>query len=131
MRRAIWLAVLTAALATTTRAQEASEPQERLCIAKNETIYTPGEDHVKAPELNRERIGPDDKGRIRPNSRVLLEVTVNSAGDICLARALKAPTREEATAVAEYVADNFRFRPAMRHGKPVAVRLQVRFDFFP
>ena len=112
-------------------AQETTETAEQPCLAAGETVYHPGEDHVKPPELHRERLGPDNKGRIRPNSRVSLELTVNSIGNICEVRALKAPSREEAQAVAEYVADNFRFKPATRRGKPVAVRFQVQFDFFP
>jgi hypothetical protein len=112
-------------------AQNGAQSTEQPCIAKDETIYTPGEDHVKLPALRRERIGPDNKGRIRPNSHVALELTVNASGDICEVRALKAPSREEATAVAEYVADSFRFKPATRNGKPVAVRFQVLFNFFP
>lgn len=110
--------------------QDASKLDEHPCIGRDETIYHPGEDHVKAPELHRERLGPDNKG-IRPNSHVMLEVTVNATGAICEVRALKAPSRQEAQTVSEYVADNFKFKPATRHGKPVAVRFQVEFRFFP
>ena len=102
------------------------------CVAKGEPIYSPGEDHVKAPELHRERKGPDDAKRaIRPNSNVSLELVVGATGDICEIRALKAPSRDEAQAVAEYIADNFRFKPATRKAKPVAVHFQVLFKFFP
>jgi hypothetical protein len=77
-------------------AQVTTGSQEPPCVASGETVYHPGEDHVKPPELHRERLGPDNKGRIRPNSRVSLELTVNSIGAICEVRALKAPTREKA-----------------------------------
>ena len=125
-----WIAV---AVVTSCSAlgQDAPKPAEEPCIAKDETIYRPGEDHVKPPQIRQERKGPDNKGEIRPNSRVSLELIVNSSGDICEVRALNAPSREEARVVAEYVADNFRFKPATRNGKPVAVRFQVLFKFFP
>ena len=98
----------------------------KLCLAANEPIYTPGEDHVQAPRLRIER-GPLEKP-LKSSSRAVFEVVINSAGTICEIRALKAPDRETAQQLAEVISDNFRFRPATRRGKPVAARFKVIFN---
>lgn len=107
--------------------QAAGQKDERqVCLAQGEAIYSPGEDHVKAPKLRIER-GPLEKP-LKSSSQAVLEVLINSAGTICEVRALKAPDRESAKQLAEYVADNFRFTPATRRGRAVPVRFKVVFN---
>jgi hypothetical protein len=96
------------------------------CLASDEVIYTPGEDHVKAPTLRMERRALDPP--LNPSFHAVLEVVINSAGTICEVRALKAPDRDTAQKLAEDVADNFRFSPASRRGKPVAARFKIIFN---
>ena len=102
------------------------EDSSKPCLAANEPIYTPGEEHVKPPRLRIER-GPLEKP-LKSSARAVFEVVINSAGSICDVRALKAPDRDTAQQLAEDIADNFRFTPATRKGKPVAVRFKVVFD---
>jgi len=63
------------------------------CITDGESIFAPGEDHVKPPKLQIEH-PPLDKP-VKLNSQVVLEVLINSAGTICEVRALKALTKNQ------------------------------------
>ncbi len=95
------------------------------CLAQDEIIYMPGQEHVKAPKLRIERGSLEQP--LRSSSRAVFEVVINSVGTICEVRALKAPDRETAQKLAEHIADSFRFSPAIRKGKPVAARFRVIF----
>jgi hypothetical protein len=110
------------------QAQEGQQSPEPSCIAKDEPIYTPGEDHVKFPEVQMASHHPDNPNAIKPGTRASFDLLINSSGQICTVKALRAPNREEAIELANFVADNFRFKPATRKGKPVAVRFVTIFN---
>jgi hypothetical protein len=95
------------------------------CPIQGEQIYIPGADSVKPPRLQVERT-PLDKP-IKMKSRLVLQLTVSAMGKICEIQVLETTDEESAKQVASYVADNFRFRPATRRGKPVAARFKVVF----
>jgi len=122
---ALFVVLFSPPPAVTQESQPTSQPP---CITKDEPVYTPGEDHVKFPEVQMESHHPDNPGAIKPGSRASFELLINSRGQICEVKALRAPNREEATELANFVADNFRFKPATRKGKPVAVRFVTTFN---
>ena len=96
------------------------------CVAQGALIYSPGQDHVKAPRL--EVMHPLSGKPANPASRVVFDVVINSAGRICEIHVVNAPDHETARRFGHYVGDNFRFSPAMRQGKPVAARFRIVFD---
>ena len=103
-----------------------AEVEETHCLSSKEPIYLAGQDHVKLPQLRMERRSPDTP--LRTQSPIVLSVVNNSKGQSCEIRVLTAPDVETGRALAEFVADNFRFTPATRKGKPVAVRFRIVFE---
>jgi len=89
-------------------------------------VYVAGQDHVTLPQLRMERRSPD--APVKTQFPVVLSVTNNIKGQSCEIRVLKAPDVETGRQLAEFVADNFRFTPATRKGKPVAVRFRIVFE---
>lgn len=81
---------------------------------------------MNPPKLRMERKSPDQ--RVNLSSPVVVELIVNAAGKICEARTLQAPDKESGDHFVEYIIDNFRFRPATRRGRAIAVRFQVKFQ---
>lgn len=102
-----------------------SQGESSPCFASGEMVYDLKPD-IRPPKLRMERKSPD--GSVSLSSPVVLELTVNAAGKICDAKALAAPDQQSAKHFVEYVTDNFRFSPATRKGRPVAVRFQVKFQ---
>ena len=94
------------------------------CVTPSETVYHPGVDGVKPPQPQSSK-----KHRTEPevHDAVSLELLVNSEGQVCDARVLRAKDRVSAEKVANYVSENWIFTPATKQGKPVAVRFTVNF----
>jgi hypothetical protein len=87
-------------------AQQNPEGSKSSCVAADEPIYGVGGD-VKPPEPH-----PDK----------------NSEGRVCEARVLNATDRLSATKTANFILEHWKFRPAMRQGKAVAVRFTMNFN---
>lgn len=107
-------------------AQEGNPPKPEPCVAAGETIYQPGIDHVEPPEL----IPQKKKGSALGPSRtqVTLQVLLNSQGIVCDVRISRTTDAEAAKTIANDVAQNFKFKPATRYKKPVAVKMTMNFD---
>jgi Gram-negative bacterial TonB protein C-terminal len=107
-------------------AQEGNPPKSEPCVAPGETIYQPGIDHVKPPEL----IPEHKKGNEPSPSRrqVTLEVLLNSQGAVCEVHIMRTSNVENAKKVADDVAQNFKFKPATRYNKAVAVKMLMNFN---
>jgi TonB family protein len=105
-------------------AQQNPEGSKSSCVAADEPIYGVGGD-VKPPEPH-----PDKNARNPPDIRgsMSLELLVNSEGRVCEARVLNATDRLSATKTANFILEHWRFRPAMRQGKAVAVRFTMNFN---
>ena len=56
-----------------------------------------------------------------------VELLVNAQGHVCDAQVLTARDRTAASMAAQYMLRNWTFEPAMRQGKPVAVKFTVNF----
>jgi hypothetical protein len=93
---------------------------------QHEPIYTPGTDGVKPPTVRVEHT-PVDKP-VKFDFPVVLDLTISTLGNLCEIHVLQARDQESAKQIANYVAQNFRFSPATRKGKPVAVRFKVVFN---
>lgn len=63
---------------------------------------------------------------------MLLEMLVNSSGQVCSVRIVKSSDKssdqESARKIAQFISEKWKFNPAMRDGKPVAVAFQVNFN---
>jgi Gram-negative bacterial TonB protein C-terminal len=112
--------------ASLTTAQEGNPTKSEPCVAPGETIYQPGTDHVKPPQL----VAQQKKGSASAPSRtqVDLELLLNSQGAVCEVRIVRTSSVEVAKTVADNVAHNFKFKPATRYKKPVAVKMLMHFD---
>jgi hypothetical protein len=120
--------VLTCLLAAgfLSAAEKSDLAESEPCVAPGEKIYRPGVDHVKPPELI-----PVSKSSSEPPStprQVTLEVLLNSHGTICEVHILRSTNVENPRKVAENVAQNFRFKPAIRYDKAVAVKFSMNFN---
>ena len=109
-------------------AQEGNSPKHEPCFAPGETIYEPGIDHVKPPELlqqQRKGSAPDPSRR-----QVTLQLLLNSQGVVCEVRILRMTSAkaEAAKQLANNVAQNSKFKPATRYNKPVAVKMLMNFN---
>jgi TonB family protein len=106
-------------------AQENPTANNIPCISSSEAVYKPGVDGVKPPQpqpSKRDRTAPDLRG---PAS---LELLVNSEGSVCNARVLTAKDKLSAQKSAKYISENWTFKPAMKQGKPVAVKFTMNFN---
>lgn len=116
------LAAVVVALSLFAVAQE-PQPSDS-CIAADETIYKPGVDGVKPPQL---QLDKNNKG-VEIRSSMSLELLVNSEGHVCNVQVISAKDQASAKKVAEYIAEHWSFRHATRQGKPVAVRFTTNFN---
>ena len=119
--------ILTLWLAGYAAAAEGGNPANSdPCVAPGEKIYQPGVDHVTPPKL----IPAPKKGSDPPSTprQVTLEVLLNSQGTICNVHILRSTNVDNPRRVAEKVAQNFKFKPATRFDKPVAVKFLMNFD---
>ena len=95
------------------------------CVPEGESVYQPGVDGVKPPQpqpVKDEKTGTDVRA---PFS---LELIVNSEGRVCDTRVLKAKDPVSADKVAQYILANWKFKPATRKGKPVAVKFIMNWS---
>lgn len=94
------------------------------CVAADEPIYRPGVDGVKPPQPQ-----PVKDARNAPDIRApfSLELLINSDGRVCDVRVLNARDQLSARKTAEYISEHWTFKPAMRQGKPVAVKFTTNF----
>ncbi|HEV2987374.1 MAG TPA: energy transducer TonB [Candidatus Angelobacter sp.] len=99
--------------------QPAAKPS---CIATDEPIYSPGQDGVKPPQPIQ-----DSKKGLKISDEFSIELMVNSEGRVCSARVLKAKDPGTAGEAADYMIDHWKFKPATKQGKPVAVRFTTNF----
>jgi len=125
MQKVLSLFLFAASLAA---AQEGNPPKPEPCLAPGETIYEPGVDHVKPPELiqqQRKGSSPDPSRR-----QVTLQLLLNSHGVVCEVRILRMTNVkvEAAKKLANNVAENSKFKPAVRYNKPVAVKMLMNFN---
>ena len=97
-----------------------------VCVPQGAAIYSPGEDHVKAPKLRIVRLAVEQPLTFKRS--VMSDVLVNSEGRICDIHIINAPDRETALQVGTYIGEHFRFSPATRDGKSVAVLVRVVVD---
>jgi hypothetical protein len=107
-------------------AQESNLAKSEPCVAPGEKIYQPGIDHVKPPEF----MSVPKKVSEPPSTRrqVTLEVLLNSHGTICEVHIMRSTNVENSRKVAENVAQNSKFNPATRYGKPVAIKFLMNFN---
>lgn len=105
---------------------QAQTHNSSVCLAQGAAIYTVGEDHVKPPKIHNLHVVGVELPTITSN--VICEVLINSEGRICNVRIIKAPDRQTAFQVGNYIGENFRFTPATREGKSVAARVPIVLD---
>src|ERR1700731_904779 len=92
-RRAAFLATCYG-LAVSTLPAAGQIDSSQSCLAHGATVYSPGDDHVKAPKFQVLH-GPREEP-VRVTSRVVFDIIINSAGRICEIHVVKAPDRETA-----------------------------------
>lgn len=103
-------------------AQENPTSTTPLCLTSGETVYRPGVKGVKPPQLqpnNKDKSAPDLRG---PFSLELLVLKV-----IYAIRDAQHSQRMSAEKARKYISENWRFKPATKQAKPVAVRLTMNF----
>ena len=120
-RRSMLLAVLVFAIPVISQ-----ENTKKPCFARDEILYLPGVDGVKAPGPPQ----PDKKAKGAPDVRgfVSFELIINSEGKVCKARVIDATDRMSANQGAIFILEHWTFKPASKDGKPVAVKLTLDFD---
>jgi len=117
------LAVLI--LSTHLGAVRSESDRSAICLAEGEHIYSSTDNEVKMPKLH---IEESKRREVSPKSPVEFEIILNPAGRLCEIHVLKAPDRDTAKQLAYRVGDYFRFSPATRKGKPVAIRFRIVFE---
>src|SRR6185369_7435684 len=89
----------------------------RPCLQPHETIYKPGIDGVKPPQLQPDK----SKSAVPIHGPMSFELTVNSEGHVCSIKVTAAKDPSSANQVANYIGEHWTFKPATRNGQPVAV----------
>jgi hypothetical protein len=115
--------LIFALLVTVALAQD-PKPSAMPCVADSETVYAPGERGIKPPQplpSNKAKGAPEVQGQMS------FELLVNSEGSVCEVKILQSKDRLSAYKVAKYIEDDWKFEPATKEGKPVAVRFRVNF----
>ena len=84
---------------------------------------------VSKPELvsRVDPVWPEGRHRL---GVVVLESVIDSRGRVCAVRVLKAPEAQIGAAAAEAL-EKWRFRPALEHGRAVAVRFYFTMNLHP
>jgi TonB family protein len=95
------------------------------CVAADERIYEPGVGGVKPPEIQKDEDWKHTPGADGPFS---VELLLNSDGRVCRARLLAAKNRAAAAKSAQYISERWKFKPAIRQGKSVAVTIRINFN---
>ncbi|MGH9645142.1 MAG: energy transducer TonB [Terriglobales bacterium] len=101
-------------------AQENPTSPKPPCIAAGQSVYRPGTDGVKPPQPPQPNKNDKDAADIRGSFS--LELLVNSEGRVCDARVFNAREQSSAEKAAQYISEHWTFKPALKRGKPVAVR---------
>lgn len=106
-------------------AQENPTSANAPCIAPDAIVYLPGPGDGVKPPL------PDSRAkgaRLSLRSSVSLEVLLNSEGRVCNVRVLSANDKLSAEKARRDIFKNWRFKPATKDGKPVAVKLTINLS---
>jgi TonB family protein len=121
MRSGRVLTIAAAVLSSLSSA--AQEPQSKPCIAADERIYKLV-DGVKPPQPQSDK---DAKDAPKRRGHVSFQLVVSAEGHVCSVKVVAASDKSSAEDAANYIAQHWRFKPATKEGKPVAVTFTVQF----
>lgn len=116
----VLLMVLTLGVPSQAQAQKGENAS---CISADEKVFKPGSDGVKPPQLQEDKKSKDAP----PTGNFSIELVVNSEGRICSARPLSGPDLASAKQLSDFIVSHWRFKPATRQGKAVAVKFTTNF----
>jgi hypothetical protein len=85
---------------------------------------SPGKGQVKAPKLETSQA---EQVPLQMKGITWLELLVNSEGRLCEVHVVKTTDHDSAAQIATYVSKHWRFKPAIRDGKPVSVIVLSNF----
>ena len=123
---AIFVVLTVAVFSTLSAPHQSPVPASPPCIAADEPVYSPGTDGVVPPQLQQDK---NAKNASDLKGTFSLELVVSSEGRVCQVRVLTATDKASARKAPEYIAQHWKFKPAVRQGKPVAVKFTANFNF--
>ncbi len=122
MRRLLTVTTVLIAISLSCFAQDATVPKP--CIAPGEPIHRPGEKGLIPPQPQPQK---DAKDAPKIRGPLSLQLVVNTEGRVCSAKVLSARDNSAAKRSADYIVQNWSFRPSTIDGKTVATTFTVNF----